>query len=151
MQNKGLKLLGLSIIYRVLSFIYFSFTGELKHDFIKLFGITIGVIFLSGWFLYGYKQSLGLEKGFIIGLIGASDALYLQFIIFIGYTTRNFNDIGSQPLIPWFIPCVAINDLFPFSTDLLIFITPFLAIFLTTIGSHLGSIRRQQRVLDKLI
>ncbi|MBS4537514.1 hypothetical protein GOQ27_03515 [Clostridium sp. D2Q-11] len=123
------------MIFRLISFIYFSFSWQWTNPVIKSLNILIGILFLSLWFIYGFKNSLGFKHGFIIGI---SDAIILLVLTLILYITRGSYYIGPVTMMPWIIPFLGISDTFKYISNMLLCIIPFISIVLTALGSSLG-------------
>lgn len=137
--KNGLKLLGISIIFRVMAVIYFSYSWQWESVFIKTIDIIIGILFLSMWFIYGYRNNAGFKHGLIVGLIGISDAIILLILTLVLYITRGSSYyFGPIIMIPWALPFLGIANAFDFISDIFLYYVPFIAIFITAIGSFLG-------------
>ncbi|MTI71593.1 MAG: hypothetical protein FH751_15205 [Firmicutes bacterium] len=95
-------------------------------------------MFLSIWFIYGFKYNLGIKRGLIVGLIGISDGILLQIITFLLYLNRGGYYFGPVTMIPWVVPFLGITDTVDFISDIFLCYMPFLALILTLLGSFLG-------------
>lgn len=142
----GLKLLLVSIVFRIIAFIFFSFSWEWENYSISVIEIVVGIVFVSIWFVYGFRKKLGFKRGIIIGLIGASDAIILLILSLILYINRGSYYFGPIELAVWGMPLFGIINAIDFISDTILILAPFIVIFLSGIGGHLGKINKRLRI-----
>jgi len=135
--RNGIKLLLISIIFRIISFVFFSFSWQWTSVFIRVIEMAIGVLFLVAWLIYGLRKNAGFKNGLIIGLIGASDALLLMLLSLVLFLNRGSFYFGPIEMMIWNIPLLGILNIFSFTSNAIIYAAPLFAIFLTGIGSFI--------------
>lgn len=142
----GFRLLGISLIYRLISFVYFSFSWQWPNLFTRSIDIILAVVFLLLWFLYGFKKKLGIKRGMAVGVIGVCDGFLLQLITLFAYLFRGSHYFGPVTMIPWVIPFLGASDMFDFLSGSACFL-PIIAFLLVTAGSYVGSIYNRKKVI----
>ncbi len=136
--RNGAKLLLISVIYRIISYIFLSFSWQWTNVFIRAVEFGIGILFLGIWLIYGLKKNAGFRKGLMIGIIGASDAILLIVLSLVLYINRGSYYFGPIEMVIWNVPLLGIINQLRFKSDAIIYVAPFLAILLTAVGSTLG-------------
>lgn len=63
----GLKLLGLSIVFRVLIFWFLGISWSWSLMPVRVFEVVLGMIFIFIWFGYGYIGELNSNQEFLYG------------------------------------------------------------------------------------
>ena len=132
----GLKLLLISIVFRIISFAFFSISWQWSSVFIRAIEILLGVVYLGIWLIYGIRMKARLKNGLIIGLIGTSDAVLLMVLSLVLYVNRNSYYFGPVEMVVWNIPLLGIINL-RFLSNVILYAAPFFAILLTAIGSFI--------------
>lgn len=134
-KNKGLKLLLLSLIYTVL--VVFPFDR-----FVKLRPI-FGIGFILIWLIFGLWARMGFAKGFFIGIIGSSIGIVFTIWAFVHYLITH-SSYALLIMIPWLLPVMGLLELVPGSYSYMVsylgFSSVVITIFLTSIGSGIGSL-----------
>jgi hypothetical protein len=131
----GIKLLFISIILRIVSFVFFSFSWQWSNIFVRIIEVIIGILFLGSWLIYGLRNKTGFKNGLVIGLIGTSDALLLMVVSLVLFINRGTYYFGPIEMMVWNFPLMGILNISSQIPDSIIYVAPFWAIFLTTIGS----------------
>ncbi|MDF2614834.1 MAG: hypothetical protein K0S71_2620 [Clostridia bacterium] len=133
----GIKLLLISIIFRIISFVFFSFSWQWPNIFVRAIEIVVGLLFLVTWLIYGLRKKAGFKNGLVIGLVGTSDALLLMLLSLVLYVNRGAYYFGPIEMMVWNIPLLGILNISSLTSNIMIYVAPFLAIFLTAIGSFI--------------
>lgn len=144
--RNGLKLLLISIVFRIISYIFFSFSWQWSSVFIRAIEIGIGVLFLGIWLIYGLKKRAGFKNGLTIGLIGAGDAILLTLLSFILFVNRDSYYFGPIEMMLWDIPLLGVFNQLSFQSNVLTYTAPFIAILLTAAGSFLSK-HKQTKII----
>lgn len=131
----GLRLFLISVIYRIIAFMFFSYSWQWENLFTRAIEIAIGILYISIWFIYGLKKKLGFIKGLFVGFIGAGDAVILMVISLILYLNRGSYYFGPIEMSVWNVPMLGVLDMINLNSDILVYFLPFVAILLTAVGS----------------
>jgi len=135
--RNGIKLLLISITFRIISFVFFSFSWQWSNIFVRVIEIAVGILFLVTWLIYGLRKKSGFKNGLIIGLVGTSDALLLMILSVVLFVNRGAYYFGPIEMIFWNIPLIGILNISGLISNIMIYVAPFLAIFLTALGSFI--------------
>ena len=138
--GKGLKLLLISILFRIISYLFLSYSWQWSGPFIRSVEFVIGILYIGIWPIYGLSKRAGFRKGFFIGLIGTSDAVLLSILSLVLYLNRSSYYFGPIEMVLWNVPLMGIINYFHshFNSDVLLYIAPLFAILLTAAGSLPG-------------
>lgn len=138
MKNKivalGSRLLVLSAGLRLVGYIYFNFSWQWENSLVRVLDIIVGIGFLSLWFVYGYKKKLSFKNGLVVGLIGASDGILLQFISLWSYLRSSGYYFGPVVMIPWIAPYLGILDHIRVLPSYVIICLPLLSVLMVGVG-----------------
>lgn len=134
--KKGLILLLISIIYRIIAFAFLSVSWQWPlSPLVRGLEAMTGILFMVIWFVYGLTLRLGFTKGLIVGLIGVTDAIALTIISLIFYLNRGSYYFGPIEMSVWNIPLMGINNLIIIPSWMFTYLMPIIAILLTGFGS----------------
>jgi hypothetical protein len=139
----GLRLFLISVMYRIVAFLFLSYSWQWESLFIRAIEVAIGILYISIWFIYGLKKKLGFKKGLLVGFIGAGDAVILMIISLIIYLNSGPYYFGPIEMSVWNVPMLGVLDMIKLNSDMLVYILPFVAMLLTAVGSSVNIKKKQ--------
>ncbi len=136
--GKGLKLLLISISFRIISYLFLSYSWQWSGQFIRYLEFVMGILYIGIWLIYGLSRRAGFRNGLLIGLIGTSDAILLSIVSLVLYLNRSSYYFGPIEMMLWNVPLMGIINHLRFNSNAILYIAPLVAILLTAFGSLPG-------------
>ena len=139
--GNGFKLLLISILFRIISYLFLSYSWQWSGGFIRSVEFIMGILYISIWLIYGLNKRAGFRNGLLIGLIGTSDAVLLSIVSLVLYLNRNGYYFGPIEMMLWNVPLMGIINHLRFNSNAILYIAPLFAILLTALGSLPGKLK----------
>ncbi len=136
--GKGLILLLISILFRIISYLFLSYSWQWSGLFIRSTEFVLGILYIAIWLIYGLSKRAGFRNGLLIGLIGTSDAVLLSIVSLVLYLNRSSYYFGPIEMMLWNVPLMGIINYLHFNSNAILYIAPLFAILLTALGSLPG-------------
>jgi hypothetical protein len=136
--GNGLKLLLISILFRIISYLFLSYSWQWSGLFIRSTEFVLGILYIAIWLIYGLSKRAGFRNGLLIGLIGTSDAVLLSIVSLVLYLNRSSYYFGPIEMMLWNVPLMGIINYLHFNSNAILYIAPLFAILLTALGSLPG-------------
>lgn len=144
--GKGLILLLISILFRIISYLFLSYSWQWSGLFIRSTEFVLGILYIAIWLIYGLTKRAGFRNGFLIGLIGTSDAVLLSIVSLVLYLNRSSYYFGPIEMMLWNVPLMGVINYLHFNSNAILYIAPLFAILLTALGSLPG--KSKNTVID---
>ncbi len=136
--GKGLILLLISILFRIISYLFLSYSWQWSGLIIRSAEFVLGILYIAIWLIYGLSKRAGFRNGLLIGLIGTSDAVLLSIVSLVLYLNRSSYYFGPIEMMLWNVPLMGIINYLHFNSNAILYIAPLFAILLTALGSLPG-------------